>query len=63
MIFIEIAQSSDIGGVNCWDDREVVLVFVEVVFGRGECAIERVLEIWIERSEGEFIDVVRKVES
>ncbi len=44
------------------DDGEVVLEFVEVKGGRGDGAIERVLEGGVERAEGEFGDDVGEVE-
>ena len=49
-------------GVDCGDDGEVVLVFVEVGGGGGVGSVEGVEEGGVEGSEGEFVDGVGEVE-
>lgn len=49
-------------GVDGGDDRDEVLVFVVVVFGRGDGLVERVQEGWVVRAEGQFGDHVGEVE-
>lgn len=47
---------------DCRDEREVVLEFVEVFGGGGDCFVERVEERGIVWAEGEFGNHVREVE-
>ncbi len=49
-------------GVDCGDDGEVVLEFVEMGVGGGVGAVEGVEEGRVEGSEGEFVDDVGEVE-
>lgn len=49
-------------GVDGGDDGEVVLVFVEMIFGRRVRAVERLRDGGEEGSEGELVDVVGEVE-
>ena len=44
-------------------DREVVLVSPEVGRRRREGPVQRVLERWVEWSEGKFVDYMGKIES
>lgn len=53
----------DVLGVDCWNDGEEVLEFVEVVGGCGDGAVEGVEETGVEGAEGEFGDYVGEVES
>lgn len=49
-------------GVDCRDNGEVILVFVEVVGGYCVSAVEGVEEGGVERTKGEFVDDVGEVE-
>jgi len=40
VVFVDGAEGFREGGVNCGDDGEVVLVFVEVGFGGGDGVVE-----------------------
>ena len=63
VVFVDsLAQGAGVGGVDCGDDGEVVLVFVEAVVGGGEGVVERVAQRRVEGPEGEFVDVVGEVE-
>ena len=63
MVFCcEATEGFGVGGVDCGNDREVVLVFVEMVFRRCGCLVERVGEGGVEGAEGEFVYVVGEVE-
>ena len=61
-MFGDFAEGLEVGGVDCRDDGEVVLVFVEVLGGGGEGGVERVGEGGIEGAEGEFVDLVGEIE-
>ncbi len=58
MLGIGIRRACVDGG----DNREIVLVFVEVLVGDGEGAIERVLEGRVQWAEGKFVDYMREIE-
>lgn len=56
------AVGAGVDGVDCGDDREEVLEFVEVIRGCGDGSVERVDEGGIEEAEGELGDDVGEVE-
>lgn len=62
MVFVDVAEGFGIGGVDCWHDGEVVLVFVEGCLSDGEGVVEGVGEGGVEGAEGEFVDLVGEVE-
>ena len=62
MVFVDLAQCFRISGVDCRDDGEIVLVLVEVVWRESVGVVEWVGEALIERSKGEFVNVVGEVE-
>ena len=49
-------------GVDCGDDGEVILVFVEVGWGGAAGVVEGVEKLRVEGAEGELVDVVGEVE-
>ena len=61
-VLVDFAQGFGVGGVDCGDHGEVVLVFVEVDCRRGVGVVERVGEGGVEGSEGEFVDYVAEIE-
>ena len=62
VVFGYFAEGAEVGGVDCRDDGEVVLVFVEVGFCCSEGVVEGVGEGGVEGAEGEFVYVVGEVE-
>ena len=50
-------------GIDGGDDGKVVLELEEVFVCGGVGAVERILEGWVERSEGELVNYVREVEA
>lgn len=58
----EEGQEGGVVGVDCGDDGEVVLEFIEVVFGCGDGVVEGVDEGGVVGAEGELLDVVGEVE-
>lgn len=59
----EEGQEGSVVGVDGGHDGEVVLEFVEVVFGRGDGIVEGVDEGGVVGTEGHFLDVVREIEA
>lgn len=51
-----------IGCIDGWDERQVVLEFVEVLLSCSDGAIEGIVQRRVEWSERKFVDVVREVE-
>lgn len=59
----EEGEEGGVVGVDGGDDGEVVLEFVEVVFGGGDGVVEGVDEGGVVGAEGELLDVVGEVEA
>ena len=62
MVFVDLAKRFRIGGVNCWNDREVVLIFVEIVLRESIGVVEWVRKALVEWAKRELVYVVREVE-
>jgi hypothetical protein len=58
----EEGEEGGVVGVDGGHDGEVVLEFVEVVWGCGDGVVERVLQVGVVGAEAEFVDVVGEVE-
>ena len=44
MVFVNGFQGSDIGGIDGWDNGEVVLIFEEVIVGSRDGVVQRIDE-------------------
>lgn len=62
VVLVDVAEGLGVGGVDCGDHGEIVLVLVEVVFGGGVCVVQRVGKGGVEGAEGELVYVVGEVE-
>ena len=59
---LEEGEERGVVGVDGRDDGEVVLVFVEVVWGAGDGVVEGIFERGVVGAEGELGDLVGEVE-